>query len=120
MITAQDYIDGLHWLRNHAVDGTIQYPQMGVCGNLSRHLEETWPYEQTYTLVEELGAEWEHATFYTDTYGEEHLDAHFVPHVRGYGKWEGDNLSMRVLLIDFLIDCVQQEINRGVSVLTFD
>jgi hypothetical protein len=120
MITAEDYLQGLAMLRVEAEAHAVHYPQLGVCGNLSRLLQDEFEYEQAYTLVEVYGAEWEHATWYTDIDGVKHLDAYFVPHNKEYGTWEGENLRMRLLLIDFLMECIQREIDRGVVVLAFD
>jgi len=92
-------------LRKKALDSTVDYPDCGICVNLA---SETCMFKWTIigevsciNLVSEYSKGWEH-----------HCGLRYNPvNDKGDIMWEGENLKMRINLIDYICDRLERELN---------
>lgn len=91
MISRQLLIDSLNEVKQQALSNKIYEPDFGICNNWSEIVDDNI----TYTLVGKLSKGWKHHTGWCD---------YLVPDDEDYGLWEGVNLEMRLSLIDYLLN----------------
>ena len=90
MISKQQLIDTLNYVRQQAILGLIMRPDYGICKNWCEMLDDAFSYD----LVDEFSTSWEHRT---TSY------CYPVPDEERMGLWEGVNLEMRLSLIDHIL-----------------
>ena len=92
-----ELLDALLVLKEQAVEGVIKYPYQGICSNL---LELTNRADLSYLFVEDNCEDWEHFSGNS---------AYPVVMSDDCGLWEGEQLKLRLSLLDHLIDKAKQQ-----------
>ncbi len=100
------YIAGLEEVRELALMGQLPRVRHGICANLTQVLG--WD-DEAYHLVNAYADAWSKVLRYEDG----SVCDYCVPHVHGYGKWEGPNLEARLELIDCITGQLYAELAAG-------
>lgn len=96
MHTKQELIDSLNVVKQEALNGNIVWISHGICSNWGDKLDFNG---LAYDIVEDLADGWEH-----------HSGIKHQP-IAGYGwynNWEGEQLELRLSLIDHILKRLEE------------
>lgn len=91
-------LQALNTLKSQALSGDLHCKGTGICYNLDELLRQPINGYEVYRFVDACSKTWPLTT------GEE---GYPVPHVYGVRYWEGENLKLRLSLIDHIIEVVK-------------